>query len=195
MRATLSILGLYNYDTSIFQNLVVPTGMTATDVAQQIIYNAAELELIYPTPEAMRFMIGLWSQKELPIWTRIYNAAQLEYNPIENYNRTETWSEETTAETEGSSGRTNDTEVTRKVAGFNGEGFTNQSNDFEENAENVNTSESGSGTLSRTGNVSGNIGVTTSQQMLEQELNIAGKLDVMQYIIDSFKRRFCLMVY
>lgn len=43
--------------------------------------------------------------------------------------------------------------------------------------------------------ISGNIGVTTSQQMLEQELSIAPKLNIMNIIIESFKNRFCLLVY
>ena len=43
--------------------------------------------------------------------------------------------------------------------------------------------------------ISGNIGVTTSQQMLEQELLVAPKLNVYNYIMESFKNRFCLEVW
>ena len=43
--------------------------------------------------------------------------------------------------------------------------------------------------------IHGNIGVTTSQQMLESELELAGKLNIYNIIIDSFKNRFCLLVY
>lgn len=41
----------------------------------------------------------------------------------------------------------------------------------------------------------GNIGVTTSQEMLTQELEIAKIIEVVPIIIESFKNRFCLMVY
>ena len=41
----------------------------------------------------------------------------------------------------------------------------------------------------------GNIGVTTSQQMLEAELNIVTKLDLINYIADDFRNEFCLDVY
>ena len=47
----------------------------------------------------------------------------------------------------------------------------------------------------RTSRIHGNIGVTTSQQMLEQELEVAPKLNIMNIIIESFKNRFCLLVY
>ena len=50
MRATLSILGLYNYDTSIFENFVVPDGVDAADAVNSIVMDNAELELIYPEP-------------------------------------------------------------------------------------------------------------------------------------------------
>lgn len=40
----------------------------------------------------------------------------------------------------------------------------------------------------------GNIGVTTTQQMLEQEREIA-KFNMVEYITESFKKRFCLMIY
>ena len=49
--------------------------------------------------------------------------------------------------------------------------------------------------IERTSNISGNIGVTTSQQMAEQELEISAKLNIMNYIIESFKERFCLLVW
>lgn len=41
----------------------------------------------------------------------------------------------------------------------------------------------------------GNIGVTTSQEMLTQEMEIAKMIQVVPIIIESFKNRFCLMVY
>lgn len=41
----------------------------------------------------------------------------------------------------------------------------------------------------------GNIGVTTSQQMLEAELNIIGRLDPAEYIADDFRQEFCLDIY
>lgn len=40
----------------------------------------------------------------------------------------------------------------------------------------------------------GNIGVTTTQQMIEQQRKIVD-FDIYKYIIDDFKSQFCLMVY
>lgn len=51
------------------------------------------------------------------------------------------------------------------------------------------------GTSERTILAYGNIGVTTSQDMLTQELELAKIIQVVPIIIESFKNRFCLMVY
>ena len=51
------------------------------------------------------------------------------------------------------------------------------------------------GEITKENHTTGNIGVTTSQQMLEQEINIAPALNVMKIMIQSFKERFCLLVY
>lgn len=52
-----------------------------------------------------------------------------------------------------------------------------------------------SGNVTRNNHTSGNIGVTTSQQMLEQEKNIALALNIYPIISKSFKERFCIEVY
>lgn len=51
------------------------------------------------------------------------------------------------------------------------------------------------GKVIRNNHTSGNIGVTTSQQMLEQEKNIALTLNIFPIICKSFKERFCIEVY
>lgn len=50
------------------------------------------------------------------------------------------------------------------------------------------------GTVTRTTRRTGNIGVTTSQQMLKEELEIA-EVNIYHQITNSFKHRFCVMVY
>lgn len=51
-----------------------------------------------------------------------------------------------------------------------------------------------SSTNTREGRAHGNIGVTTSQQMLESELDIA-KWNIYKHITDLFMQEFCIMVY
>lgn len=51
------------------------------------------------------------------------------------------------------------------------------------------------GSMNRNVLAYGNIGVTTSQDMLTQEMEVAKIINVIPIIIESFKNRFCLMVY
>lgn len=50
------------------------------------------------------------------------------------------------------------------------------------------------GTISRSRIEKGNIGVTTTQQMIKEEREIA-EFNIYFYIVESFKQRFCLLVY
>lgn len=96
MTGNMSVLGLYQWDATLFANLALPTGMSAEDknvLVDNLLMETAELEVIYTSAPFMKSAIGRWSAKELPTWNRIYAAAQAEYDPIENYNRYEESSE------------------------------------------------------------------------------------------------------
>lgn len=47
----------------------------------------------------------------------------------------------------------------------------------------------------RSGRVHGNIGVTTSQQMVEAEIKLRADYQLTRIIVDQFKQRFCLLIY
>ena len=88
--ALLTVMGLYNYDNTLLDTMVYPSGMDGDQLKNNIILETAELEVIYPEPRFFKTAINLWSHSRLDTWNRIYTASQLEYNPIENYNRYET---------------------------------------------------------------------------------------------------------
>lgn len=214
-RATLSIWGLNLYDNHIFDNMVVPANVDADKVKENILIECAELELLYPDWDFMKDAISLWSNTELPTWTRIANLAALEYNPIENYDRREnalesesrqrdtTRNDDITNKSTGNS--VNTSESLTRVAGFNSSALGVKDKTTDGNSSNSNnsgeskqiTTEGGTDNTGRvhSSHIHGNIGVTTTQQMAEQELNIAPKLNVVKYIVESFKQRFCLLVY
>lgn len=87
--ATLSIAGLYNYDSTVFDNLALPDGVVSSSVVNNILLECSELNLLYPDAAFMKTAIGAWSTMMLPTWTKIYALSQLDYNPIENYDRIE----------------------------------------------------------------------------------------------------------
>lgn len=94
MSATVSLLGLKRLNEGILGELVVPEGVDIELVKDNLLAETAELEVIYPDAIFMQAMIGRWSAKELPVWDRLYKTTLLQYNPIENYDRQEKWTED-----------------------------------------------------------------------------------------------------
>lgn len=198
MRSILSILGLYQYDNTIFNSMQLPEGVNRGTLTDNLLCELAELEVLYPDPDFMKALIAKWSAKELPVWQKLYATTKFDYNPIYNYDRTEEWTEKSTTKQNvtGTSKATDTAENISKVAGYNEEQLVtrdgNNSNSTT-NAEDVVDTDVQHGNT-RTGRTYGNIGVTTTQQMIEAERDVV-KFNIYDYIIDSFKRRFCLLVY
>ena len=87
---TMSILGLYNYDNTIFDLLTLPEEMNKQILIKNICAELADMELLYPNPEVMKDLIGVWSVSSQYEWEKLYESMLLEYNPLDNYDRTET---------------------------------------------------------------------------------------------------------
>ena len=222
MRATLSILGLYQYSPDVFDLLKLPDGVSLDSVRDNILMELAELELLYPSGTFMKTAIGIWSSKQLPVWEKLYATTKLEYNPIHNYDRTEEWAEEETGNRNGSrtqsqesSGESSGTvknsgvdTVKSDVSAFNETSYTpkelqtttlgteNTSSGTAKQTTDItdDTEENSSRNNTRTGRTFGNIGVTTTQQMIVAERNVV-KFNIVDYIVEDFKRRFCLLIY
>lgn len=195
MRATISILGLYNLNDTLFDDLVIPENLDSDLLIENLVTELAELELIYSDFNFMKFMIGVWSRKELPTWERVYKASTKIYDPIENYDRIEDWTDNLNRNSSVNSSVTANGNTQHDVAGFNDTALVNASKDTNTETDTGYTSDTSTSSGYRKGRVHGNIGVTTSQQMLQSELDVAPKLNVYDYIINSFKNRFCLQVY
>lgn len=171
---TMSLLGLYNYNNDIFRGLVLPDSVDKETFVNNLLSECAEFEILYADADFFAFMVEVWSKKELAVWEKLCETTDYEYDPISNYDRTEEWEDK---------GKSNG-DSTGKVAGYNSENLVN-ANGAETHVDNESA---------RKGRVHGNIGVTTTQQMIEEERRVV-KFNVMDYIIDSFKRRFCLLIY
>lgn len=97
--ANISPLGLYNWDSSIFDLMQIPSALSRDTLIRNLLAETAELEVLYPNPVVFKNLVGVWSGKQLDIWNRLYETTQYEYNPIENYNRYETGSDSGTGRT------------------------------------------------------------------------------------------------
>ena len=96
---TMSPLGLYRWDDTIFDLMQIPSALDKPTLIDNLLSETAELEVLYSNPVVFKNLVGVWSAKQLDIWNRLYATTQYEYNPIENYNRYETGSEDGTGST------------------------------------------------------------------------------------------------
>lgn len=228
---TLSLMGIYNTQDQLQEgasfmhpnNFKLPASFDVGEglnkprylLVQMILAESADLEALYPDGNTMNTVVKAWSTSRLPAWEKMEAALNAQYNPIHNYDRTESWTEE--REGEDSKAGTNDrttgstttgsrsATLTQNVAGYNSSTATVPKSSDSSSGQDSTTisgsqdddwSEDGSHseTVTRTGSISGNIGVTTSQQMLESELELR-KTDLFNIIKREFISYFCLGVY
>lgn len=95
----LSPLGLYNWDSTVFDLMQIPEALDKDTLIKNLLAETAELEVLYPNPVVFKNLVGVWSAKQIDIWNRLYATTQYEYNPIENYDRHETGSDSGTGST------------------------------------------------------------------------------------------------
>lgn len=110
---------------------------------------------------------------------RIYNALNETYNVLDNYKRTETTTNETTNSVMSETPAT----VTNYATTENNTEF-NPTEKTESNGGKT----SNNGTSTTTSTISGNIGVTTSQQMLQSEIYLRLRNNFCKMICEEFAR-------
>lgn len=195
MPATMSLLGLYNWDRTILDGLRAPDGVDKSALVNNLLRECAELEILYPHPDALKFFVSEWSKERFPVWNKLAATLNFEYDPISNYDRREEWTDERSGSSEDSTEDTFDNETENLTAGYNSaEANVPEAKGNTSGSVNSNTNRSVREENKRTGRAYGNIGVTTTQQMIEQERRIVD-FDIDHVIIQEFKKTFCLLVY
>ena len=194
------IRAILEWDGTVFNNMQIPVGYNITDIVDHIIFKYGDTPLFIPEPTVLKYYIGQWSARRLPLWNRFIAAATAQYNPIENYDLSEqeTMQHGKKITYTGTVKVEQDDTVTNTISADNSSTYVpdNQSVlDGETNTSFTNRADTNSGTDTRRLNRHGNIGVTSAQQMLNQELDIIGRLDVIDFIADDWHDEFCLSVY
>ena len=196
-KIALSILGLYRYNPMVLTGIAFPEGVDIdTDILEwKILEECAELEVLYPDPDYMQLAIAKWAAARMPSWLRMYDTLTAEYNPIWNKDAeiSEVRSRGPQQETRSYGQRQATT--TNTVSAFNSAAYQpaeqntalqNAVTDYV-NVASVNERE--------TRTEKGNIGVTTSQQMVQAEMELREKWNMYEIITEEFKKKFCLLVY
>lgn len=161
-------------------------------------------------PEAADMALALWRKK----WTALWDVANAEYDPIENYRMEEheetvpTGTESTTdamtgTDTTRTQGTAANNETANSVYGFNSSNpvpasVSSQKSDFSAGTTfghtNTETKTFTNRKDTRDLTRSGNIGVTTSQQMLQSSIELA-RWNFWLQVFEDLDATFCLDCY
>lgn len=204
----LDIMALYNYDNTIFDAFQVPVSITWTEngpdgptthtetipytkqnIVDNILLDCAELEVVYPDADYMKLAIGTWSMRRLYTWQRIADVLYRKYDPFININRHE-WRE--TVEDRDLKG-SNDSTVTGDVNAFNDTSINGVQRD--KVTTDQDTTDTGKITTNDDFHIEGDSAIRDAQDIMRLETQERLANDMIDIIIEDFKKRFCLMVY
>ena len=186
----ITLLGLYEFDNDLFVNLTMPTITVPADhdpvvvlpskdtLVSVILEKSADFPALYPDVDFMKFMIGVWAKNCEYMMRKLWETQMYNYNPIYNYDKTGSISRTSSA----SSGGT----VTGSQTAFN-------TDSFKDTGKTV-SSDSASGSETITESAAGNIGVTSTMQLLQEqrELSMFKWYDI---VSDDFINKFCVQIY
>lgn len=89
----LTLIGLYNYDNSIFENLTFPAGVDKDLAVNEILMECGEFEILYSDLDFLKFQITKWGEKHYYTFEKWLTALAAEFNPIHNYDRYEEYTD------------------------------------------------------------------------------------------------------
>lgn len=261
MQMTSTLWGMEQYfkykEQSLFDEIRLPEGVDKQTLVNTILVESGEFEVMYTDGDFLKVAINTWFERKYAMLDRWIKAINIDYKPLENYNRIEKWTDKANGTTSNNgsknsktnnSGSDNGTNTNKetidntssgstsigpqttsdetKVSAFNTEAYSpSQKDESSIGARTDTTSDTGKtttdGTYTKTnsftnestvvdtttdsgtssnnsehsGEMYGNIGVTTSQQMLEAEMTLWGKIDIYRDTAEMFVQDFCIMVY
>lgn len=205
-----------DYLPSLLDGVVLPSTDLDLDLLKSVLMERCGLLTpLYSEPETMKQVINIWFRSHQWNIERLIALVKTAYKPLENYdrhedlardkndtrnrteNRTQNFTENGTAST--------DDVTERSVAAFNTSAYT----PADKTRQDVDTvTSSGGQTAGQTAGteagaeaehavnyIHGNIGVTTSQQMFQAELDLLGGFNAYQYIIEMFSRDLMLSIW
>lgn len=184
------------------------------DIANRIVKDNYRMLCCVNEPTLFSQFTNAFFQENKKRFADMYATTTFEYNPIENYDRTEEGTDEytdndvTTSKSDNTTGgkdvQTSDGSTTNLISAMNSSGFQN---DTQENSDNNLTTSYGK-TDGYTGNSTdtldhkgkhhmrahGNVGVTTTQEMINQEREVL-KFSFCRWISDEFARELMIRIY
>lgn len=187
--STMSVLGLYKYDNSLFDGLQLPKELDHNVFVTNLLMETAELEVLYPDFDFLKQAITTWSMMRLHTWERIAIVLYEDYDPFVNIKRDE---RRVISEDRDLMGTNNGTTKTNENA------WNDSSRDGVQTgvvSVDLQNTDRGNITTVETFHVEGDSAIRDAQDIVRMETDVRTDYDLYNYIINDFIHRFCLLVY
>lgn len=174
-----------------------PDFMVNNYARQKVVLECGMLECVHQDPDIFKNAVETWVKLNRGRWTRLYQTTLYKYDAIYNYDRKEEW-EETDEEHENQNGEgsnNGNNTSTRNVGAYNNS-MQKAGEDVSEGSSSYNAtgSKESNKTRKHRARMYGNIGVTTTQEMIEAERKVVC-FDICDIIVREFRSQFCIAVY
>ena len=179
----LTTIGLYNFNDDLFGALTLPEEYDKDIFIETFLTEHGERGALYLSYDYMRYAIGAWGRKWFGSLQKIAAAMSAEYNPLHNYDRSENYTDTENIDTAYANGTEN------KVSAYNSSTYQPDRKTDIDGSNDVDR------TLQHTASIKGNIGVTTSQQMLNAEIDLRSRNNMYSIAAQMLADEICLKIY
>ena len=205
-KSKFTLIGAYQYyhnaGGDLFENLQLPTGINKDTLTSNILLQGGEFEVQHGNPIFIHDAIAIWSNAYQETMLRWVNALNIEYAPLENYDRMEHWTDELdgagSSQSVGTLDNTTTDTTERTKSAYDSSTYQPYDKVESRTVSDTDSTDRTNTTINNdnehNGRIHGNIGVTTSQQMLNQELDL-GYWNLYQRITQLFLQEFVIPVY
>lgn len=219
----LTLIGLYEYDPQLFDNLTLPEGYNKETFIDSLLLEHGEKCVLYTNPLFMKNAIGAWGRKWANNLTWIYTAMTAEYNPLHNFDRYEQYIDNEgrklesvtnaghkatdspdfnveqvtsgTVEHQVSADNSSDYQPESKDTTNAGKTKTSGKTQDLSETSNSKTNDAETHNFSHNGHLYGNIGITTSVQMWTGETDARMKYNLYDAACRLFANELLIGIY
>lgn len=189
---------VHHDDKNIFDGIRVPELIDEETLINRIVLRCGEFSMMHTDYEWLHEQILNFFLVHYDTFNKWAEVLNMEYDPLENYRRHEIWHDQgdETHEDEKTDTSTLGSSSTLTKSAFNESGYSPYEKTTESGVDTLGSDSDGSSDYrsDHEGTISGNIGVTTSQQMAQAELDLR-RFNIYLEISNLFADEFCVMVY
>ena len=214
---------LKQYDEHILDPVVMPEGLDSDVMRSVMMMRLGLCYPVYDEPEVFKSMLETWIASHTWNIDHLIAANNHIYDPLENYDRQEDFTDKKTGSHDSaeerdlhesskgtaSTGASDSATAENSVSAYNTTGYDNDTKTTTSGSSSSNTTNGNdtdnTGTVTNsgstkedsthTGRIHGNIGVTTSQQMFQSEIDLVSGYNIYYTICNWIERDLFLQIY